>query len=82
MRLLLTSVMDTDSKISFKIDFTESYKHNSKESNDYIYKNFKNGVVHKGRIQKVKIKQKGIDQTIVIIKRKNFSERVFKANES
>ena len=72
MRLLFTSVMDTDSKISLKIDFTESYKHNSKESNDYIYKNFKNGVDHEGRIQKVKMKQKGIDQTIVIIKCKNF----------
>ena len=70
--MLLTSVMDNDSKISLKIDFNESCKHNSKESNDYINKNFKNGVVHEGRIQKVKIKQNGIDQTIVIIKCKNF----------
>ena len=51
----LQSNMDADSKMLLKNGITESYKHNSKKGNEYTYKNFKNGVVYKARIQKVKI---------------------------
>ena len=60
--------MDTDSKISLKIAVIESYKHNSKRSNEYPHKNFKNWGVHKATIQKIKIKQNGINQNTVIEK--------------
>ena len=83
MRLLSASIMDTDSKISLKIAVIESYKHNLKKSNEYTHKNFKNWGVHKARIQKIKIKQNGINQNTVIKKYlRPFQERVFKANES
>ena len=82
MRLLSASIMDTDSKISLKIAVIESYKHNSKKSNEYAHKNFKNWGVHKARIQKIKIKQNGINQNTVIEVFESFQERVFKANES
>ena len=68
MRLLSASIMDTDSKISLKIAVIESYKHNSKRSNEYPHKNFKNCGVHKATIQKIKIKQNGINQNTVIEK--------------
>ena len=68
MRFLSASIMDTDSKISLKIAVIESYKHNSKRSNEYPHKNFKNWGVHKARIQKIKIKQNGINQNTVIEK--------------
>ena len=74
--------MDTDSKISLKIAVIESYKHNSKKSNEYAHKNFKNWGVHKARIQNIKIKQNGINQNTVIKKCESFQERIFKANES
>ena len=68
MRLLSASIMDTNSKISLKIAVIESYKHNSKRSNEYPHKNFKNWGVHKATIQKIKIKQNGINQNTVIEK--------------
>ena len=64
MRLLFASIMDT----SIKIAVIESYKQNSKKSNEYAHKNFKNWGVHKATIQKIKIKQNGINQNTVIKK--------------
>jgi len=66
VRLLFASIMDTESKISLKIAVIESCKHNSKKSNEYAHKNFKNRGVHKARIQKIKIKKNGINQNTVI----------------
>ena len=42
--------MDADSKMLLENGITESYKHNSKKGNEYTYKNFKNGGVHKATI--------------------------------
>ena len=74
--------MDGDRKKSLKTAIIEFYKLNSRKGKEFTYKNFKKGGVHKATIyRRIKIKQKEIDQDIVINMFEKLKGKIHNANE-
>ena len=73
--------MDGDSKKSLKTGVIEFYKLNSSKGKAYTWNHFKNGGVHKATIiRRIKLKQKEIDQDIVINMFEKLKNKVHTAN--
>ena len=71
--------MDGDQKKSLKIAISEFSKLNFEKRKEYTIKHFKSGGIP---ISKIKVKQKEIDQHIVIKMFKNLKTMVHMANEN
>ena len=76
--------MDGDQKKSLKIAISEFYKLNIDKGKEYTIKNFKNGGIPKptALIRRIKIKQKEIDQDVVIKMFDKLKQKVHNANQN
>ena len=75
-------LMDGDCKKSLKIAIIEFYKLNLSKGKAYMFKHFKNGDVGRATIyRRIKIKQKEINQDIVIKMFEKLKGKVYMANE-
>ena len=74
--------MDGDGKKPLETVLTNFYKLHMNKGKEYTFKNFKKFGIHKATIYRIKIKQKEIDQDIVIKMFEKLKGKVHATNEN